>query len=547
MTAILFLETMIVGVIWTISYMIRGRLGRTPATLRVWIRRMSRHAVISCASVGAIATGLALTMVSRKIPVPEVHDEFAYLLAADTYAAGRLTNPTPPHPEHFETFHVLVRPTYASKFPPGLGLVLMAGKLIGGHPVYGSVILAGLAIASTCWMLRSWLPRDWAFTLSLWLSCNLVLVARWGTSYWGGNLSLLGSNLMWGAIPRFVRRPSVWQGLIAGMGIAIMSLSRPYEGMVATILGMFLLWGLIRRTPQSWWPVVCRGFIPAALPLAAALLFHARVYHAVTGTWWKLPYTTWQQQYAPHVPLFVWQPTAPPPLRNLPVDLQLFWDQESQRAQRQGSWHGYLEIKLPEVAFIILTLFDLFAFPLLLGWATAFSLPSWRLKLGVCSLAGISVLGISWLHAHYLASFLGVILAFVGLGLRTCYTARHFNGPFFVSLLLLAQLGLTGYKLRDYTQRPPTWADLRQSLEARLRSGSTKHLIFVSRLDARNLHEGWIHNTADWKTAPVLWVRDLGAQQNALLAREFPERRVWWLDLSQQHLLLRPYSFASSP
>src|SRR5580658_1933851 len=127
------------------------------------LRTLSNRRVLCAVLVAALSfTVNGLIALHNGLPQPRVQDEFSYLLAGDTFAHGRLTNPTPPFPEHFETPHVLVRPTYMSKYPPGQGLFLAAGELLDGQPIVGVWISSALATAAIYWMLLGFVEPTWA-------------------------------------------------------------------------------------------------------------------------------------------------------------------------------------------------------------------------------------------------------------------------------------------------------------------------------------------------------------------------------------------------
>ncbi|HTV06359.1 MAG TPA: hypothetical protein VME86_13400, partial [Acidobacteriaceae bacterium] len=121
--------------------------------------RLARKRRLSVVLAGCTAFLLRLAILPLcPVPRPFIQDDFSFLLAADTFAHGRLTNPTPAMWQHFETLLVSMKPTYQSVYFPAQGLVLAAGTAITGHPWFGLLFVTALMCSVLCWALQGWLP-----------------------------------------------------------------------------------------------------------------------------------------------------------------------------------------------------------------------------------------------------------------------------------------------------------------------------------------------------------------------------------------------------
>ena len=231
-----------------------------------------RGLAVIVVGLGALLLRLAILPVCP-IPHPFVPDDFSFLLAADTFASGRLTNPTPAMWMHFESIHISMQPTYMSMYFPAAGLVMAAGQAVTGQPWFGLLLMSALMCGGLCWMLQAWLPPTWALLGGMVAVVHLGLFSYWINSYTGGgSIAAFGGALILGALPRLLKVPRLRYTMLLTTGVILLAGSRPYEGLllclpVAAALGHWLWLGKKKRPSAAL--VLRIGALPLAMLLAA--------------------------------------------------------------------------------------------------------------------------------------------------------------------------------------------------------------------------------------------------------------------------------------
>lgn len=518
---------------------------------------LSRRRGLSVLTVGLTAVVVRLLMLPVvPIPQPFIHDEFSYLLAADTFASGKITNPTHPMWIYFESFHITWKPTYTSMYFPGQGLTLAAGTALLGHPWYGVLASAALMCAAICWTLQGWLPPGWALLGGMLAVIRLALFSYWINSYYGGTVAAIGGALVFGALPRIRRTSKARDFLLLALGAVILANSRPAEGLIVCVsASVSLLWG----ARASRWPglrIVLWRFTPSAAMLLTAAAVMGYYNHRAFGDALTLPYQVNRAAYA-MAPLFLWQQARPEPLYRYAVMRDFYINGELADFQSNRSLGGFLRRSAKKVGVMMCFFFGtILMIPFIMIWRV---LHDRRVRFLIVTgiLSWLGLLANYGYFAHYTAPFtagLYVILMQAMRHLRMWHPGEQPAGAYLVRILPVLCLGLAALRLcagplHLAVERWPTmWYGTdglgmaRANVLAKLETYRGKQLVLVRYSHEHMAVDDWVYNAADIDNARVVWAREPDSRiPPSDLLHYFADRTVWLVQPDSVPPVIVPY------
>jgi hypothetical protein len=506
------------------------------AAVQAGVARSSAIVVVAVLCASFVLFSLP-TVVTGRAMTPMSSDEYGFLLIADTFRHGRLTNP--PHPlwRHFENFYILQQPTYTSKYWPGQAAAIVAGWSTLGHPMHGVRLSGALACVAVFWMMCGWYNRQWALLGTL-LAATSFAVFDWNQTYLGGDVALLGGALCLGALVRLMREPRSRDAVLLGAGMAILSNSRPFEGMIFSVgLGISLLrWLLSEGRRRFGWPVLAKRLaLPLALVMAADFAWIALYSAAVTGDPFTLPYALYIRRYEA-VPLFLFQG----PLHPLAPTCAMAAHNDAVIAQFRTfqTLRGLAIEDSRRLLTIALTLVSVGGLPFFALGVRAFVRRRRPLLPLVIAISIVTALSVFPFEPYYFAHLVPAVLILTIAGIKSL-PAGSFTRV--VGLLLpVGQLLAILVFVAKQSVAPSIGPNAREGIEARLRSLEGRHLVVVKD-ECSPANWGFVYNDADVDASKIVWAKDLGPTDNSALLAYYKDRHIWLLEIERGEARIRPF------
>lgn len=560
-----FLEYCLLAIVIAATCFLPGFPSGWFQAVEQYLGRLARKRMLAIFGVALLALTLrAALLPNLPVPQPGIHDEFTYLLMGDTFAHGRLANPTPPMWIYFETFHIILKPTYVGLFYPAQGLVLALGQILG-HPYVGVWLCSGTMCAAICWMLQEWLPPGWALLGGLLAVMRLGTFSYWANSYCLGALAAIGGALVLGALPRIKRWQRVTDSLLMGLGLGILANTRPYESLFfsAPVGVVLVTWMLGAKGPPLRRSLL-RTVLPIGLFLMAVAGGMAYYFWRTTGNPFLPPYMVYLNTYMA-VPQFPWQSLNLTHHYNNLVMAHFF--------QHDWPLHLYYSARLHPLDALgekASAFWRFFLGPaLLLPLAALLAInPRQFLRKAVTGKTGflLVVCGATMLGnalpnqfiPHYAAPMTAAIYALLLQAMRYLRLWRWRGKraglalvravPAICVLMFLVrsfapQLHIPTPVFWEYTWESEHFQNLDLAkAKAQVEALPGEHLVIVRYNRYHYTSNEWVYNRADIDGSKVVWARDMGDSGNAALLRYYAQRRVWLAepDLAPPRLLPYP-------
>ncbi|MDB5886304.1 MAG: putative rane protein [Polaromonas sp.] len=524
---------------------------RTGSAVFAWAERrlgwLAHHRARQILAVGLLAVALrAIMLFWLGVPEPAVFDETSIVLQGQTLALGRLANPPHAFWQHFETFYVNQLPAYASMYFPGRGAPLALGLLIADNAWIGVWMTMVLMCMAATWMLQGWVVLPMALLGGVLVTLRLAVFSGWINTYYGGAFTALGAMLVVGAMPRILREPRWRHGVLMGLGVFILMITRPYEGMLLCIpVGVAMLIRLMQGRWHGAGATLGRVALPVMLMVGAGGALLLQYNQATTGDRFKAAYELNRQTYA-SAPAFL----ISPPLKSLnqgPEYFRNYFEVEGSKYRYRESPVLWLRSALPKVfytwnfyigAILSVAFFagvwsvrrNYFLWGTPVFFFAGYFLETWNFPQYTAPLFPLLLIltmrGFQWLRSRDRATLPAALflarampaatLAMLALPVASLVTGKHFLESNAVQTTCCTlEIDKLRPRVRDQLLKTPG-----------------RDLVLVK--DGPHNPTGYemVHNEPDIDHAEIVWAHRLDAVKDAQLQAYFADRRVWefeWL------------------
>ena len=142
--------------------------------------------------------------------------------------------------------------------------------------------------------------------------------------------------------------------------------------------------------------------------------------------------------------------------------------------------------------------------------------------------------------AHYTAPYAAALWGIVAIGVLQIDRFKLTKPIFRNGLKGLILAIIIATNIIDAIPRlARPWSNDQGRIEEMLAQRGGKHIVVVRYPPNWSLHVDWVHNGANISESAVLWVRDLGEEQNQKLFEKFQDRKYWLLELDLSKLSLK--------